>query len=113
MRNDLSIYRTYAANWWDGSQRFLRLLHNLVAAHLSLFDEVVDTWRGEIVLDLGCGGGFMAEALAQRGANVIGVEAAVVAARTHAGEAGLVIDYRVGSGEAFTSPTVASTASMS
>lgn len=103
MRNDLSIYRTYAANWWDGSQRFLRLLHNLVPARLSLFDEVVDTWHGESVLDLGCGGGFMAEALAQRGANVIGVdpvEAAVAAARAHAGEAGLAIDYRVGSGEA-------------
>ena len=103
MRNDLSIYRTYAANWWDGSQRFLRLLQNLVPARLSLFDEVVDTWHGETVLDLGCGGGFMAEALAERGANVIGVdpvEAAVVAARAHAGEAGLAIDYRVGSGEA-------------
>ena len=74
MRNDLSIYRTYAANWWDGSQQFLRLLHNLVPARLSLFDEVIDTWHGETVLDLGCGGGFMAEALAQRGANVIGVD---------------------------------------
>jgi 2-polyprenyl-6-hydroxyphenyl methylase/3-demethylubiquinone-9 3-methyltransferase len=84
MRNDLSIYRTYAANWWDGSQRFLRLLQNLVPARLSLFDEVVDTWHGETVLDLGCGGGFMA----------------VVVAKAHAGEAGLAIDYRVGSGEA-------------
>ena len=42
-------------------------------ARLSLFDEVVDTWHGESVLDLGCGGEFMAEALAQRGANVISV----------------------------------------
>ena len=103
MRNDLSIYRTYAANWWDGSQRFLRLLQNLVPARLALFDEVVDTWQGATVLDLGCGGGFMAEELAKRGANVIGVDpsaAAVVVAKAHAGEAGLAIDYRVGSGEA-------------
>ena len=103
MRNDLSIYRTYAPNWWDGSQRFLRLLHNLVPARLQHFDEIVGTWRGKTVLDLGCGGGFMAEALAQRGASVIAVdpsEAAISAARAHAGAQGLAIDYRVGSGEA-------------
>ena len=67
MRNDLSIYRTYAPNWWDGSQRFLRLLHNLVPARLTHFDGVVGTWHGMTVLDLGCGGGFMSEALAKRG----------------------------------------------
>jgi len=103
MLNDLSIYRTYASNWWDGSQRFLRLLHNLVPARLSHFDEVVGTWQGRTVLDLGCGGGFMAEALSKRGATVIGIdptEAAVAAAKAHADKAGLGIDYRVGNGEA-------------
>ena len=54
MRNDLSIYRTYAPNWWDDSQRFLRLLHNLVPARLKHFDTIVGTWRGKSVLDLGC-----------------------------------------------------------
>ena len=103
MRNDLSIYRTYAPNWWDGSQRFLRLLHNLVPARLSHFDEVIGTWHGTTVLDLGCGGGFMSEALAKRGATVIGIDpvaAAVEAARAHAADAGLAIDYRIGGGEA-------------
>lgn len=103
MRNDLTIYRDHAATWWDGSQRFLRLLHNLVPARLSVFDEVVGSWHGKTVLDLGCGGGFMSEPLARRGATVIGVdptEAAIDAARAHAGEEGLAIDYRVGSGEA-------------
>jgi 2-polyprenyl-3-methyl-5-hydroxy-6-metoxy-1,4-benzoquinol methylase len=47
MRNDLSIYRTYAPNWWDGSQRFLRLLHNIVPARLAHFDEVVGTVPGK------------------------------------------------------------------
>ena len=103
MRNDLSIYRTQASNWWDGSQRFLRLMHNLVPARLSVFDKVIGAWHGKTVLDLGCGGGFMSEALAKRGATVIGVDptdAAVVAARAHAGDEGLAIDYRLGSGEA-------------
>ena len=102
MRNDLSIYRTYAPNWWDGSQRFLRLLHNLVPARLKHFDTIVGSWRDKIVLDLGCGGGFMSEALARKGAKVIGVdpsEAAIGAAQDHARQQGLAIDYKVGSGE--------------
>ena len=103
MRNDLSIYTTYASHWWDGSQRFLRLLANLVPARLLVFDEIVGTWPGKTVLDLGCGGGFMAEAMHERGAHVIGVDptvAAIIAARAHAREQGISIDYRVGDGEA-------------
>jgi 2-polyprenyl-6-hydroxyphenyl methylase / 3-demethylubiquinone-9 3-methyltransferase len=102
MRNDLSIYRTYAPNWWDGSQRFLRLLHNLVPARLAHFDGIIGDWRGKTVLDLGCGGGFMAEALARRGAKVVGVdpsEAAIRAAQAHAESEGLTIDYKAGTGE--------------
>jgi 2-polyprenyl-6-hydroxyphenyl methylase/3-demethylubiquinone-9 3-methyltransferase len=102
MRNDLSIYRTYAPNWWDDSQRFLRLLHNLVPARLKHFDTIVGTWRGKTVLDLGCGGGFMSEALARKGATVIGVdpsEAAIRAAQDHAVKHALEIDYKAGSGE--------------
>jgi 2-polyprenyl-6-hydroxyphenyl methylase/3-demethylubiquinone-9 3-methyltransferase len=102
MRNDLSIYRTFAPHWWDGSQRFLRLLHNLVPARLAYFDTIVVDWRGKAVLDLGCGGGFMAEALARRGARVTGIDpaaAAVRVAEAHARSQGLAIRYAVGSGE--------------
>jgi len=103
MRNDLSIYRTHAAHWWDGSQQFLRLLHSLVPARLSHFDRIVGDWRGMTVLDVGCGGGFMAEALTRHGATVIGidpVEEVIAAARNHATGEGLAIDYRVAGGEA-------------
>jgi 2-polyprenyl-6-hydroxyphenyl methylase / 3-demethylubiquinone-9 3-methyltransferase len=102
MRNDLSIYRTYAPLWWDESQRFLRLLHNLVPARLKYFDNIIDSWRDETVLDLGCGGGFMSEALANKGAKVIGVdpsEAAIAVAQDHAKQQGLAINYKVGTGE--------------
>lgn len=102
MANDLSIYRTYAPNWWDGSQRFLRLLHNIVPARMRYFSTLVAPWNGKAVLDLGCGGGFMSEALAKEGAHVVGVDPsapAIDAARAHAQKEGLAIDYKVGSGE--------------
>ncbi len=102
VRNDLSIYDTYAAQWWDGSVRWLRTLRNLVPARLAHFDRIAD-WRGKAVLDLGCGGGFMAEALCKRGAVVTGLDPAAEAiaiAERHAAETGNTIRYLTGSGEA-------------
>ena len=100
-RNDLSIYDTYAEHWWDGSQRWLRTLKNLVPARLKYFDQVAN-WPGKNVLDLGCGGGFMSEALATRGANVIGIdpaEKAIAIAQSHAAPQNLTICYLPGMGE--------------
>ena len=102
MKNDLSIYDAHANEWWSGQTRWLRALHNLVPARLKLFDPVVGTWRDKDVLDLGCGGGFLAEELARRGSRVVGIDPsgpAVAAAVRHAGISGLQIDYRVGAGE--------------
>ncbi len=101
-RNDLSIYATHAESWWTGETRWLRLLQNMVPARLAYFTPIVGDWRGKSVLDLGCGGGFMSEALAQRGATVIGVDPsqpAITIARKHAEATGLSIDYRIGTGE--------------
>lgn len=100
--NDLSIYRTHAANWWNGSQRFLRLMHNLVPGRMRYFSTLIADWGGMTVLDVGCGGGFMAEVLARKGASVVGIDPsapAVEAAREHARTQGLSIDYRLGAGE--------------
>jgi 2-polyprenyl-6-hydroxyphenyl methylase/3-demethylubiquinone-9 3-methyltransferase len=109
MRNDQTIYRTYASNWWDDSQRFLRVLHNLVPARLRHFDPIIGSWDGKAVLDLGCGGGFMSEALATKGARVTGVDpsqAAIEAAQDHAQAEGLKIDYKVGTGESVPLPVL-------
>ncbi len=98
-----TLYDCHGPDWWDGSTRWLRQLGKLVPARLAQFDPMVADWRGLAVLDLGCGGGFMAEALARRGAAVTGVDPsgpALVAARRHAAEGGLAIDYRQGVGEA-------------
>jgi len=103
VKNDLRIYDDHAGEWWDGSVRWLRTLHNLVPARMRYFDQFVEDWQDRSVLDAGCGGGFMAEALAKRGARVTGVDPAadaISAARSHALSEGLEIDYQVGTVEA-------------
>jgi hypothetical protein len=65
MRNDLTIYDTFATRWWSDDIRWVRTLKNLVPGRLRWFDRQID-WQGKVVLDLGCAGGFMAEALALR-----------------------------------------------
>jgi 2-polyprenyl-6-hydroxyphenyl methylase / 3-demethylubiquinone-9 3-methyltransferase len=102
MRNDLTIYDTVADRWWSDDIRWVRTLKNLVPGRLAWFDRQID-WPGKAVLDLGCAGGFMAEALAARGAHVTGIDpaaGAIAAARAHAHAQGLRIGYDVGVGEA-------------
>jgi 2-polyprenyl-6-hydroxyphenyl methylase/3-demethylubiquinone-9 3-methyltransferase len=102
MRNDLTIYDRVADQWWSDDIRWVRTLKNLVPGRLKWFDRQID-WQGKAVLDLGCAGGFMAEALAARGARVTGIDPAcdaIDAARRHAAANGLPIRYDVGLGEA-------------
>ena len=65
-RNDLSIYDRVADRWWADEGRWVRTLKNLVPVRLAWFDRYID-WTDKAVLDLGCAGGFMAEALASKG----------------------------------------------
>ena len=102
MRNDLTIYDTGADRWWSDDMRWVRTLKNLVPGCLRWFDRQID-WQGKVVLDLGRAGGFMAEALALRGAHVTGIDPAaeaIDAARAHARQGSLRIGYDVGVGEA-------------
>ena len=99
-RNNLKIYDDVAARWWSDDIRWVRTLKNMVPGRLRHFDTLVP-WEGQAVLDLGCAGGFMSEALARRGATVTGIDPAaeaIAAARAHAGP--LDITYDVGVGEA-------------
>ena len=102
MRNDLTIYDKVADRWWSDDIRWVRTLKNLVPGRLAWFDRQTD-WQDKAVLDLGFAGGFMAEALALRGAKVTGIDPAadaIDAARAHARAGGLMIGYDVGAGEA-------------
>lgn len=100
-RNDLTIYDAVAKDWWSDEIRWVRTLKNLVPGRLAWFDRQID-WTGKRVLDLGCAGGFMAEALASKGARVTGIDPAaeaIAAARAHADKAGHEIRYDTGVGE--------------
>lgn len=100
-RNNLRIYDDVAAQWWSDDIRWVRTLKNMVPGRLAYFDTFID-WQGKTVLDLGCAGGFLAEALDDRGARVTGIDPAkdaIAAARAHAESAGRAIAYDVGVGE--------------
>src|SRR2546427_10822780 len=68
----------------------------------SYFRRVFGGFGGKRVLDVGCGGGILAETLAAEGATVTGIdpsEKSLAAARDHARRSGLTIDYRRGTAE--------------
>lgn len=99
--NNLQQYSDLAAVWWSESSPFKDLRY-LNEPRFSFFAEFVADWRGKKVLDLGCGGGFVAEELAKRGADVVGVDPAdplLEVAQMHAQDSGLRIIYKRGTGE--------------
>ncbi|MDX8348232.1 bifunctional 2-polyprenyl-6-hydroxyphenol methylase/3-demethylubiquinol 3-O-methyltransferase UbiG [Cognatiyoonia sp. IB215446] len=105
-RNNLAIYDDVADQWWSDDIRWIRTLKNMVPGRLSWFDRFID-WQGKDVLDLGCAGGFMAEAIHDRGAKVAGIDPAVdaiAAARAHAEATSREITYDVGLGESLPYP---------
>lgn len=81
--------------WWDPKGE-MGSLHAINPLRTSFITENVDV-NGARVLDVGCGGGILSEALARAGAQVTGIDlsqASLEVARQHAGEQGLNIDYR-------------------
>jgi len=104
---DNELYDRLAATWWD-PQGFLHVLCALNPARFGymrrvLLDEFRLTPAGRRALDVGCGGGLLAEEFARLGFAVTGVDPSarsLDAARAHAAEAGLSIEYRQASGEA-------------
>ncbi|MCB1630265.1 MAG: bifunctional 2-polyprenyl-6-hydroxyphenol methylase/3-demethylubiquinol 3-O-methyltransferase UbiG [Pseudomonadales bacterium] len=97
---EIAKFEALASRWWDraGDFRPLHLMNPLRANWIDARAPVA----GRRVLDVGCGGGILSEALAQRGAEVTGIdmgEAPLAVARLHLVESGLVIDYRHASAE--------------
>lgn len=103
---DNQIYDREGGDWWDENNP-LNILHGSftsgrVAYFRHVFHELGISPDGLRALDIGCGGGFVAEEFARLGCHVVGVDPSEVSletARAHARAMGLDIDYRVGSGE--------------
>ncbi|KPF50636.1 3-demethylubiquinone-9 3-methyltransferase [beta proteobacterium AAP121] len=93
---ELAKFSELAHRWWDPESEF-RPLHQINPLRLEWIDELA-TLRGKQVLDVGCGGGILAEAMARRAAHVTGIDLAarpLGVARLHALEAGVEnLEYR-------------------
>ncbi len=109
---EVEKFSRMSADWWDPSGPF-RPLHRLnpvrlsyirdqAAAHFGRDSRSIAPFAGLSALDLGCGGGLVAEPLARMGASVTAVDAdavAIGAARLHAAERDVAVDYEVGSSD--------------
>jgi 2-polyprenyl-6-hydroxyphenyl methylase/3-demethylubiquinone-9 3-methyltransferase len=110
---EIARFSAMAAEWWDPAGKF-RPLHKFnpvrlgyvrthVGAHYGLDAAARQPFRGLRFLDIGCGGGLLAEPMARLGADVTAADASeenIKTASVHAAEQGLAIDYRCTTAEA-------------
>lgn len=92
---ELRKFSRLAAHWWDANGE-MKPLHQINPLRLRYVDERAGL-AGKRVLDVGCGGGLLAEAMARAGAQVTGIDLAaeaLEAARLHAQETQQRVDYR-------------------
>jgi 2-polyprenyl-6-hydroxyphenyl methylase / 3-demethylubiquinone-9 3-methyltransferase len=103
---EVDQFNALAAEWWDPTGKF-KPLHKLGPARIGYLRDEIKRHFGRTsldrpldglsVLDIGCGGGLVAEPLTRLGARVTGIdpgEATITAATAHAASQGLAIDYR-------------------
>ncbi|HEU4531887.1 MAG TPA: bifunctional 2-polyprenyl-6-hydroxyphenol methylase/3-demethylubiquinol 3-O-methyltransferase UbiG [Steroidobacteraceae bacterium] len=97
---EIAKFEALAQRWWDPRGEF-RPLHELNPLRLEFVASRAPL-EGRDVLDVGCGGGILAEAMARRGARVVGIDlaqAALEVAELHALDAGVPVQYRLQSAE--------------
>jgi len=104
---DNDVYNREGEGWWEEDNP-LNVLHgSITPGRFAYFRRVLTDQLGPDLpalraLDIGCGGGFLAEEFARLGLRVVGVDPSAVSietARRHAAANGLDLDYRVGFGE--------------
>jgi 2-polyprenyl-6-hydroxyphenyl methylase / 3-demethylubiquinone-9 3-methyltransferase len=105
---DNELYNRIARSWWDDTHPISYLRFGLNPARFGYFKAILTEVLGRDpsatrALDVGCGGGFLAEDFARLGCRVTGIDPSVptlAEAERHAAASGLQIDYREGVGEA-------------
>ena len=105
--NELEKFSQLAHRWWDTASEF-RPLHEINPLRLDWIDQLAGGVADKKVLDVGCGGGILAESLADRGATVTGIdlsEKALGVAKLHLLESGNKVDYRMISAEELATQT--------
>ncbi len=93
-KSELDKFNNAADSWWDPKGHF-RPLHEMNPVRLSWISQYADL-KNRTVLDVGCGGGLLSEALSRAGAHVTGIDLAENALETaikHSRESGLTIRY--------------------
>ena len=91
---EIAKFEKLASRWWDPNSEF-KPLHDINPLRAGWIDEHANV-AGKSVIDVGCGGGLLCEALAHRGASVTGIdmgEAPLAVARLHQLESGVEVDY--------------------
>jgi 2-polyprenyl-6-hydroxyphenyl methylase/3-demethylubiquinone-9 3-methyltransferase len=91
---ELEKFSQLAHRWWDRDSEF-KPLHDINPLRLEYIERIA-TLRGKSVLDVGCGGGILAEAMAARGASVTGIDLAdkpLKVAQLHLLESGQQVEY--------------------
>jgi 2-polyprenyl-6-hydroxyphenyl methylase/3-demethylubiquinone-9 3-methyltransferase len=101
-RAEIAKFEALAHRWWDRHSEF-KALHDINPLRANYIDERSPV-AGKLLLDVGCGGGILAEAMATRGAAVTGIdmgEAPLAVARLHQLESNVSVDYRRVTAEEF------------
>ncbi len=93
---EIAKFEELASRWWDPDSEF-KPLHDINPLRLDYIDQRVGGLAGKQIVDVGCGGGILAESMALRGAQVLGIdlgEAPLAVARLHQLESGATLDYQ-------------------
>jgi 2-polyprenyl-6-hydroxyphenyl methylase/3-demethylubiquinone-9 3-methyltransferase len=107
---ELAKFSAVAHHWWDPGSEF-KPLHDINPLRIGYIVRQCGELAGRAVLDVGCGGGILTEAMAREGAKVTGIdlsEKALGVARLHQLESGASVDYRLMSAEAMAADVPAS-----